>query len=133
MGSARTATHRDYEVSAAEVRQVERCPFCTAAGLPKGPVVVLVQVEIRLPYRALTCCAAIEASNGKGGRSVGVRAEIEEFAGCGIDLDRGAVVPTELDLPHHGVAVVDVDLQRCQVAFSLLGCGVDGVRKANRG
>jgi hypothetical protein len=103
---------------------------------------VFVQVEIRSPNLALTCCAAIEAGSGSGGPSGGVRVGVEDFAGVGVnkdrgavDEDRGAVVSSELDLPHRGGALLDVNLQRRQVALAsgLLDGGVDGVFKRDLG
>jgi hypothetical protein len=78
----------------------------------------------------------------RDGRSVGVRANVEDFAEagvnedpCGVDEDCRAVVSTELDLPHDGVTAIYVNLQRRQIAFAarLLDGGVDGVFKGDLG
>jgi hypothetical protein len=78
----------------------------------------------------------------RDGRSVGVRANVEDFAEAGVNEDPGAVdedcravVSTELDLPHNDVAVGCINLQRRQVALAarLLDGGVDGVFKGDLG
>jgi hypothetical protein len=60
-------------------------------------------------------------------------ADVEHLAGFGVDERRGAVVATELDLPHQVSPLYVCNLQRSQVPLpgSLLGCGVDGVGKAD--
>jgi hypothetical protein len=56
--------------------------------------------------------------DGNGVRSGGVRVGVDDFARAGVNKDRGAVDEhrgavgsSELDLPHHGGAVLDVNLQ----------------------
>jgi hypothetical protein len=57
----------------------------------------------------------VNMGSQRDGRSVGVRANVEDFAEagvnedpCAVDEDCRAVVSTELDLPHDGVTAIYV-------------------------